>query len=219
MTFLSRLELPILENQPNFEGRWTNPQNQKFIDNWQYGWSLKDTEQFIDIKLKSECYSILDRTEDLMYRILSMISSLQSRGHKILLYQQADTLYQPSLDDPRLALFKNVPAIVDGYKWRCVSWQLGNQVPAMAYGNSHCEIPEDMRHPASGHHQLLNEFLVNYINQNGGNVNYIVYDFSPEKIIENSIHIPYPLSVYKRSEKINIALDRSKSDFISMPPC
>jgi hypothetical protein len=61
-----------------------------------------------------------------------------------------------------------------------------------------------------------NTELVNYINQNGGNVNYIVYDFSPEKIIENSIHIPYPLSVYKRSEKINIALDRSKSDFISI---
>jgi hypothetical protein len=165
MTFLSRLELPILENQSDFEGRWTNPQNQKFINNWQHGWSVKDTEQFIDTKLKSECYSILDRTEDLMYRILSMISNLQARGHKVLLYQQADTLYQPYLDDPRLALFKNTPVIVDGYRWRCVAWQLNNQVPAMTYGNSHCEIPDDMRHPASGHHQLLNEFLVDYINQ------------------------------------------------------
>ena len=30
MTFLSRLEIPILENQSTFEGRWTNPQNQQF---------------------------------------------------------------------------------------------------------------------------------------------------------------------------------------------
>lgn len=163
MTFISRLELPILENQSEFEGRWTNPQNQKFIKDWQHGWTNKDTELFIDLKLKSECYSILDRAEDLMYRIISMIKDLQSRGHKILLYQQADTLYQPFLDDPRLALFKSTPAIIDGYRWRAVSWQLNNQVPAMPYTDH--EVPDDIHHPASGHHQKLNEFLVDYINQ------------------------------------------------------
>lgn len=58
----------------------------------------------------------------------------------------------------------------------------------------------DGREPSDRERNVLftiekNTELVNYINQNGGNVNYIVYDFSPEKIIENSIHIPYPLSV------------------------
>lgn len=34
-----------------------------------------------------------------------------------------------------------------------------------------------------------------------------IYDFSPEKIIEDSIHIPFPLGVYKKAEKTNIILD------------
>jgi hypothetical protein len=167
MTFLSRLELPILENQNEFEGRWTNPQNQKFKKHWQYAWGEAETDQFVDIKLKSECHSILDRTEDLMYKILTMISDLHARGHRVLVYQQADNLYQEYLDDPRLQLFKNVPSIINGYRWRAVAWQLENGVPAVNYGNNPKYIvPKDTCHPAPGQHQKLNEFLVDYIARN-----------------------------------------------------
>ena len=48
MTFLSRLEIPILENQTEFEGRWTNPQNQQCAKDWQYGWGQTDTEQDVE---------------------------------------------------------------------------------------------------------------------------------------------------------------------------
>lgn len=164
MTFLSRLEIPILENQTEFEGRWTNPQNQKFVKDWQYGWRQIETDQFVDLKLKNEMYSILDRTEDLMYKILTMISDLHARGHRVLVYQQADMLYHEHLDNPRLQLFKSTPAIIDGYNWRSVPWQLSKGVPPMKQGNIHY-VPDDLRHPAAGHHQTLNEFLVNYINQ------------------------------------------------------
>jgi len=61
-----------------------------------------------------------------------------------------------------------------------------------------------------------NTELVKYLNENGGNVKYLIYDFSPEQILEDSIHIPYPLSVYKRSEKINLVLEQSQADFISI---
>ena len=167
MTFLSRLEIPIIENQSEFEGRWTNPQNQQFAKNWQYGWAQQETDQFVEIKLKSEVYSILDRTEDLMYKILSMISNLQSRGHQVLVYQQADNLYHDYLDNPRLQFFKSTPAIIDGYNWRAVPWQLTNGVPAMNYGrNSLPQVPLDIHHPAAGHHQKLNEFLIDYICRN-----------------------------------------------------
>lgn len=159
MTFLSRLEIPILENQSDFEGRWTNPQNQKFKQHWQYGWTEQETQQFIDIKLKSEIYSILDRIEDLMYRMLSTVSDLRSRGHQVLMYQQADDLYQDLLDHPRLRLFKTVPNIVDGYAWRAVPWQLSHGVPTMP-GN---QTPIEIRHPDVGYHQKLNEFLVDYM--------------------------------------------------------
>lgn len=38
-----------------------------------------------------------------------------------------------------------------------------------------------------------------------------VYDFSPEKKLDDAIHIPYPLSVYKRAEKINKIIHDLKS--------
>jgi hypothetical protein len=167
MTFLSRLEIPILENQSEFEGRWTNPQNQQFAKDWQYGWGQAETNQFVTLKLNSEMYSILDRVEDLMYKILSMISSLHARGHRVLVYQQADPLYQEYLDDPRLALFKSTSTIIDGYRWRAVPWQLSNGVPPTNYGaNPVYHVPDDIKHPKAGHHQILNEFLVDYIRKN-----------------------------------------------------
>ena len=164
MTFLIRLEIPILENKNEFEGRWTNPQNQAYAKLWQYGWTQQDTNAFIDIKLKTEIHSILDRIEDLMYRILSTISNLQKQGHQVLVYQQADTLYQEFLSDPRLRYFQNVPNVIDGYAWRAVPWQLSQGVPPMYYGNQPAHVvPDDIRHPTPGHHHTLNEFLVNYI--------------------------------------------------------
>jgi hypothetical protein len=166
MTFLSRLEIPILENQTEFEGRWTNPQNQQFVNDWQYGWTQSETDQFVDIKLKSELYSIFDRTEDLMYKILSMISDLKSRGHCVIVYQQADNLYQEYLEDPRLQLFKTTLEIVNGYRWRAIAWQLENGVPPIHYGTLPTHyVPNDMRHATPGHHQTLNNFLVDYITQ------------------------------------------------------
>jgi hypothetical protein len=159
MTFLSRLEIPILENQNEFEGRWTNPQNQQFCKHWQYGWTQQETDLFVEIKLKSEIYSILDRIEDLMYRMMCTVSDLRSRGHQVLMYQQADDLYQDLLDHPRLKLFKTVTNIVGGYAWKAVPWQLNNGVPPMPGSKA----PIEIRHPAPRYHQKLNEFLVDYM--------------------------------------------------------
>ena len=92
MTFLSRLEIPICEQLNDFEGRWVNPQNQEFKSRWQHDWTQADSDQFVETKLKSEVFSILDRIEDLMYRMLSAIADLQSRGHRVLMFQQADNL-------------------------------------------------------------------------------------------------------------------------------
>lgn len=39
-----------------------------------------------------------------------------------------------------------------------------------------------------------------------------LYDFSPERITEESIHIPYPMSVFKKAEKTNVILNQ-KLDF------
>jgi hypothetical protein len=164
MTFLSRLEIPICESENDFEGRWVNPQNQEFAYRWQTGWNRKESEQFVETKLKTEVYSILDRTEDLMYRMLSTIDSLKFRGHRVLIFQQADNLYQEYLEDSRLSLFC-CPEIVDGYRWQATAWQAAQGVEPKKYPPGAPHVPPDMTHPAVGHHQKLNEYLTNYIQE------------------------------------------------------
>jgi hypothetical protein len=166
MTFLSRLEMPILKKSPalEFEGVWTNPQNQQFVSQWEPHWTEKDTQQWVDLKLKSEVFSILDRTEDLMYRMLSLQASLESRGHKVLMFQQADNIYQEYLKNPRLALFKNNNSIKDGYAWRSISWQHQHHVEKTIYPEGNQHVPPDMVHPLPGQHSIINAHLTQYIN-------------------------------------------------------
>jgi len=62
--------------------------------------------------------------------------------------------------------------------------------------------------------------FTSYLNDNGINTNCSLYDFSPEKITTDSIHIPYPLGVYKKAEKTNIILNQQKDyDFFMMVDC
>jgi predicted glycosyltransferase involved in capsule biosynthesis len=62
--------------------------------------------------------------------------------------------------------------------------------------------------------------LTNYLNSNGVVSVSSLYDFSPEKIVSDSTHIPYPLGVYKKAEKTNIILrDKKNFDFFMMIDC
>lgn len=164
MTFVSRLEIPICDPENDFEGRWINPQNQEFKNKWQLGWTQADSDRFVETKLKSEVFSILDRTEDLMYRMLSTITDLKSRGHRVLMFQQADNLYQDYLAGTRLQLFKR-PEIVGGFEWRAIAWQAEQGVKPKIYPPGSPYVPPDMTHPAIGHHELINEYLTNYIQE------------------------------------------------------
>jgi len=164
MTFVSRLELPICNPENEFEGRWSNPQNQEFANRWQHNWGADETKQFVELKLRSEVYSIFDRVEDLMYRMLSVIADFKSRGHRVLIFQQADNLYQDYLNDDRLQLLKQ-PEIIDGFRWRAIAWQNEQGVRPYAYPPGSPYVPPDMNHPDIGQHGLINEYLTNYIQQ------------------------------------------------------
>ena len=164
LTFVSRLELPICNAVDEFEGAWCNPQNQEFQTRWQHQWTVRDSEQFVETKLKSEIYSILDRTEDLMYRVISTIADIQSRGHRVLVFQQADNLYQEHLSNPRLKLFQR-PEIIEGFAWRAIAWQHAQGVEPKTYPSGTQHVPPDMTHPKIGEHQKINEYLTNYIQE------------------------------------------------------
>jgi hypothetical protein len=164
--FLSRWEVPVLKNDfdDTFNGRWTNPQNQDFVDRWEHNWGRKETEQLMDLKLKSDFYSVPDRLEDLMYRLIAMISDLHRRGHRVLIYQQADDIYQRYLDRDSMRLFKNNPVFIEGLTWLSVPWQLKQGIPPNPLpANSPYEVPDNIRHPMAGRHELLNKFLHQYI--------------------------------------------------------
>ena len=163
--FLSRWEVPVLNNDHDgtFEGRWTNPQNQFYIDRWEHNWSQAETKKLLELKLISDFYSVPDRLEDLMYKLLAMVDSLHARGHRVLVFQQADDIYQRYLDRYTFDLLKN-PIFIDGLKWRAVPWQVEQGVPTVNYGsNAPYQVPPEIRHPAPGQHNLLNEFLQKYI--------------------------------------------------------
>jgi hypothetical protein len=164
MTFVSRAELPICEPNNEFEGRWINPQNQEYSNRWQHGWTINDLTQFVNLKLKSEVFSIADRLEDLMYRMLSLVSDLKSRGHRVLLYQQADNLYQDLLSDSKFDLLK-IPEIVDAFAWRAVPWQHSQGIKTKNLGEQTMKVPPDMQHPAPGEHKHLNTYLTEYIRE------------------------------------------------------
>lgn len=165
MTFLSRNEIPILWPPDEFEGQWTNPQNQDFAHRWQAHWTQRDTDAYIELKLKSEWTSVPDRLEDLMYRIVTMAADLVQRNHRVLVFQQADNLYQDYLPESRFDLFRKHKWVVDGYHWRAIPWQHQQGVAASGHASIHQPVPEEIKHRMPGHHAVLNQYLVDYIKQ------------------------------------------------------
>lgn len=171
MTFTSRDELPILEPRGSeldwgFEGRWTNPQNQQLSHLWQPTWQQKHTDLYVELKLNSEMFSIRCRLENLMYQILAMIQYVHSCGHRVLVYQQADTLIREEVHDPAMAPLRSTPAIMHGYAWQAIPWQHAQGVAKMQYadGNRY-QVPDEIAHRAPGHHDVLNQYLCDYIQQ------------------------------------------------------
>jgi hypothetical protein len=160
LTFVSRSEIPIctVDNEnTSFEGRWINPQNQEFSGRWEHFWSRKLSEEFVQLKLKTEAYSLFD---------------LKSRGHSVVVYQQADDSYDMYLSTPRLKWFNSCPNVVQGFGWRAIMYQHEQGVPPAEPGGranfiGPQTVPENIKHRAHGAHAPLNEFLVDYINDNG----------------------------------------------------
>jgi hypothetical protein len=171
LTFISREELPICRyddgiyptEQEVWEGAWTNPQNQLFGKNrWIEGWKDQDTKQWVLFREKYEKQSLVDRLENLMYNMLSTIHSLESRGHQVVMYQQADEWWHgmSQQDLARLTLLDEHKNIVDGFRWCAVREQ--HRAGVLHLPNEEHVEPE-LRHRLTGEHGWLNNYLETYI--------------------------------------------------------
>ena len=58
--------------------------------------------------------------------------------------------------------------------------------------------------------------LSDYLQGRGIDCTYQIFDYSPAQIIEDSTHIPYPVSVFKKSEKINNVLNDCHTDLFAV---
>lgn len=62
--------------------------------------------------------------------------------------------------------------------------------------------------------------MVSYLQEKNIACSANIFDYSPEKIIEEAVHIPYPLSVYKRAEKLNDIIEiYSDDEYIALMDC
>ena len=146
-----------------------SPQNQEFSDRYEHFWNRSMSEQFVDITLKTEVYSLLDRLEHLQFQILAAISDLRSRGHSVLVFQQSDDSYHDLLAHPKLQYLRSTN-IIDQLQWCAVKYQHEQGVPAFRQQTvtwiGPTDTPDNMRHREPGAHAVLNEFLCKYIKQN-----------------------------------------------------
>jgi len=159
LSFLNRSELTIGQDT-DFEGKWISFQNYINPDKIADFWTDTDSQQVIAHNLKMESYVIKDKLEDLMFKLLAMISNLRQRNHQVVIFRQPDDYYINHLGEERFKFLKNCVNIVDGLSWSSLEFQADKGVKYVPEDHHH---PKLIRHPAPGEHQHLNKFLVEYI--------------------------------------------------------
>lgn len=165
MTFFSRWELPVKREASELDGHWINPQACSPGLEYLGPWNKKKTELFKTLMFDAYACAFEDSLEDLMYRIVSMVSSLKERGHRALIYNQVESEVKNFVDDPRFKLLKS-QYFVDQFAWPAIIWQHENQVPAQSYAPNTQIPPPHLSHRRPGEHDLINQYLTDYIVEN-----------------------------------------------------
>lgn len=163
LTFADREEQPIGKIQTEFEGRWLSIQNGFLDQHFDGHWTQADCDRYMEIKTKIALTdNRSDKLEDLMYRVLSMINDLISRGHQVLVFQQVNDHYDQCKSNAKLDHFNNSPYIINGLGWYAIPWQISQG----ARTQDDDRIPVDIRHIHCDDYIYLNNFLENYIRKN-----------------------------------------------------
>ena len=93
-----------------------------------------------------------------------MLHDLRSRGHRAIIYNQAENSIPGIIQNSEFKLLHSDPSFVHGLKWLAVPWQQDQGAPVMTYPPER-EPPMQYRHIMPGKHQHLNTYLTNYIQE------------------------------------------------------
>lgn len=159
LSFVCRWEISVSETLNEFEGRWVNVATMSEFQP-QFNWTKQDSESFTELNFKGATFGMHDMWDDLIFRLLSMLGDLRSRGHRALIYNQIDAP-ESFLNDSQIKLLSQDTAFVHALCWRALPWQRSQGVPAIETDTS----PEDCKHLKIGYHKHLNTFLTDYITQ------------------------------------------------------
>ena len=107
---------------------------------------------------------MVDRIENLMYQMLSMIDSLTQRGHSCIIYQQADHWWYGMLPEEfnRIRLLEDHKNIIGDFTWCAVREQ---HQAGVKYISDEEHVEAELRHRQPGEHKWLNTYLEQYIRQ------------------------------------------------------
>jgi hypothetical protein len=159
LSFVCRWEVSISESLNELEGRWVNVGAMSEFRP-QFNWTKQDSESFTELNFKGATFGMKDLWDDLIFRLLSMLGDLRSRGHQALIYNQIDAP-ESFLNDSQIKLLGQDPSFVHALHWRALPWQRSQGVPAVKTDTS----PEESKHLKFGYHDHLNTFLTDYITQ------------------------------------------------------
>ena len=159
LSFVCRWEISVSETLNEFEGRWVNVATMSEFRP-QFNWTNQDSESFTELNFKGATFGMQDMWDDLIFRLLSMLGDLRSRGHQALIYNQIDAP-ESFLNDSQIKLLGQDPSFVHALHWRALPWQRSQGVPAVKTDTS----PEESKHLKFGYHDHLNTFLTDYITQ------------------------------------------------------
>ena len=162
ITFLTRYELPIGRDSDKWLSFTTSGEtygDQRLIDQ-----HISDNELKTYSKLyaKFTTLGLPDIAENLIYQLIAMADSLQSRQHKVVIFNTAEQTVDYFLQRNSFDILKTRPEIIDGLKWKSNQWQFEQGARPSAKDQ---HLPLEVRHVDLGEHKWLNEFLTAHVNQ------------------------------------------------------
>lgn len=162
LTFLHRYELPICANS-TIDGLWescTGHLLKSKPENWRSEISLNEYNTYA--ALRTQMFYLNETFEKTLYQILAMIQTVKSLGHKILVFNTAESGVDQFLDEPRFALLNTTSEIIGAYRWQSIRYQLDCGAKWSEHDST---LEKYVRHVAPGEHYWLNDFLTNYIQE------------------------------------------------------